>query len=219
MQSGGQGHRSQPLVVPRHHDDRQSDRKQRDRTHEHPVRQTQSDHQRVDDHKRRRRGNSKQRRHPHRIVLLTDEGSRGLDGLRVGRRDPDTRRHHRLERRKEFLGALPPVGRFLLQALHDQLSQRGGHRLPMLGDRFGDLGDMRRKHRLRRRSGKRRASRQQFIGENAYGIDVRAMVNVWVSDGLLGSHVRGRAEGDTRRRELLPPGRLTHRLRNTEIRH
>ena len=89
----------------------------------------------------------------------------------------------------------------------------------MFGNDVGRLRHVGREHFLRRGSSKRRAACQQFVGQHPHRIDVRTMIDVWISHRLLGCHIRRCPQRYASRGQLLPPRRLAHGLGDTEVRH
>ena len=145
-------------------------------------------------------------------------GGRGGDRLRGRRRDPAARRHQRLELGHQLLGALPAIGRALLQASHHQRGQRRRHG-PVRRDRLGGGGHVGGEHLLRARPGERRPARQQLVRHHAEGVEVGPVIHVRVGHRLFRRHVGRRAQRDAHGRERLAPGGLAQRLGHAEIHH
>ncbi len=74
-----------------------------------------------------------------------------------------------------------------------------------------------RQYPLLGRARERWSAREQLVRDGTDGIDVGPMVDVRVSCGLLRSHVRWRAECNSRGRQLLTARCLAHCLRYAEV--
>ena len=118
---------------------------------------------------------------------------------------------------QQFLGGLEAVRRALGQAAHDDRLERrrAGGAVPGHGIRR--LGHVRGEDLLRGHPGKRRPPGQELVRHGAHGVDVHPVVEVRVGRGLLRRHVGRSAERHAGGGELLPAGRLAHRLGHAEI--
>jgi hypothetical protein len=68
-----------------------------------------------------------------------------------------------------------------------------------------------------RRSGERRNARYELVGEQAHGIDVHPMIGVRITGELLGRHVGGSADRDSRRRNARERHRGTQCFGDAEV--
>ena len=120
---------------------------------------------------------------------------------------------------QELLRRLPAIGRCLFQAPHDHASECRRHRRPVQRDPLWYPRDLRGEHLLGRRAGERRTARQHLGAEDAYRVQVTAVVGVGIGRDLFRRHVRGCAERHTGRGETGRPGRGADRLRDSKVRH
>ena len=91
------------------------------------------------------------------------------------------------------------------------------HVAAALLDRDRPLGDVLDENRRRAVGDERRLAGQHLIAEDAERIQIAAAVDRALARGLLGRHVRRRADRDARRRE--PRVALADRARDTEVGH
>ena len=68
---------------------------------------------------------------------------------------------------------------------------------------------LRREYRLRRSAGERRGASEQFVGENAPCVDVRAMIRQRIGRRLLRRHIGRRAEGHAERGDRFAAARAS----------
>ena len=93
----------------------------------------------------------------------------------------------RLQLRQQFLGCLPTVSGFLLEALHHELLESWRYRLPISCHGIWSQRYVRRQDLLLRCSSERRSPRQQLVCNCPDRVDVGAMVNVRVAAACSGA--------------------------------
>ncbi len=98
-------------------------------------------------------------------------------------------------------------------------ARAGGHGGTLFRDRLRRLGDVRGEDLLRGQPGEGRTSGQQLIAHHPERVDVGPVIDVRIGGGLFRSHVGRCSERDPDGGEILPPGRLAHRLGHAEIHH
>ena len=73
-----------------------------------------------------------------------------------------------------------------------------------------------RQHSLGAGGGERRPAGQHLVGDDTYGIQIGAVIDVRIGRGLFRSHVGRRAQRHPQRSKIAAP-RLGHRLGDTEV--
>src|SRR5687768_2071978 len=112
-----------------------------------------------------------------------------------------------LERSMKICRRLPPVGRALLEALHDGLGEARRQLLPVLSYRRGDLSHMGRQRLLWIEAAEGSSSSKQLVRDDAESIDVGPRIDHRVGCCLLRRHVGRCAERHAERGESGPASR------------
>src|SRR3954468_24776291 len=94
----------------------------------------------------------------------------------------------------ELAGTLKTVGRRLLERLLDGARDRGRNVAAEVLQARRRLSQVCREYRLGSSAAEGRRTRQHLVAEDAERIDVGAMIDVGVAEGLLGRHVADGAE-------------------------
>ena len=123
----------------------------------------------------------------------------------------------RLELGQQLFGRLVAIGGPLLETFHDHGGEGGRHGRSTEGHRLRRAGHVGSKDLLTAPPAEWGVAGEQLVGQRAHRVNVHSMVEVRVGGGLLGRHVRRGAQGHARAGELVPAGRLAHRLRHAEI--
>ena len=120
---------------------------------------------------------------------------------------------------QHLLRALPAVRGLLLQAAHDQVSQRRWGGAAVLGNGLRRLGHVCHKRHLWALAHERRPAREQLVGQRPHGVDIGPVIDVFRRFRLLGRHIGWGPQSHAYGRELVASRGLAHRFGDAEVGH
>ena len=155
-----------------------------------------------------------------------DEKQRECGGAGRAHPHPDgrRRRHRAVERPEDGIGALGSRRGVLRQQLHDECVERVWGLRSAHARMRRRFRHVRYDERLRAPAGEGMRAGEQFVGDHAKGVEVRASVGRDVARRLFGGHVRRGADRHSRRGQRRGArhglrGRRGHRLGDPEVGH